>query len=82
LETDPNCKLLIEVTLNPGDVIFIPASSPHTTSTIIADDDSPDPEETSVHLTMNFDTHIWLLDYLSARRLALQRACVPDTALG
>jgi hypothetical protein len=31
---------------------------------------------------MNFDTHIWLLDYLSARRLALRRACVTDTALG
>jgi hypothetical protein len=88
LEADPNCELLLEVTLNPGDVLFIPAPFPHTTSTILEDDDTnpagsnSEDENHSIHLTMNFDTHIWLLDYLSARRLALRRACVPDTALG
>jgi hypothetical protein len=55
LEADPNCKLRIELTLNPGDVLFALAPFPHTTSTIIDDDDSPDPEETSIHLTMNED---------------------------
>jgi hypothetical protein len=39
-------------------------------------------EDTSVHMTVNFDTHVWGLDYLSARRMALRRACVADTALG
>jgi hypothetical protein len=81
LESDLNCKLLLETTLNPGDVLFIPAPFPHTTSTV-TDDDKPEPEETSIHLTVNFDTHVWGLDYLSARRMALRRACVPDSALG
>jgi hypothetical protein len=40
------------------------------------------PENTSIHLTFNFDTHIWDLNYLSARRLALMRAGVLDSALG
>ena len=71
-------QLLIETTLNPGDVLFIPAAFPHTTSTV-TDGESP---ETSIHVTVNFDTHIWELDYLSARRLALRRAGVADTALG
>jgi Cupin superfamily protein len=39
-------------------------------------------DETSIHLTYGLDHHIWDLDYLSARRLALKRACVTDTALG
>jgi hypothetical protein len=81
LESDLNCKLLLETTLNPGDVLFIPAPFPHTTSTV-TDDDNPESEETSIHLTINFDTHVLGLDYLSARRLALRRAGVLDTALG
>jgi hypothetical protein len=78
LEADASSELLLEATLNPGDVLFIPAAFPHTTSTV-TEDDIPD---TSIHVTVNFDTHIWDLDYLSARRLALRRAGVPDTALG
>jgi hypothetical protein len=70
------CKLLLETTLEPGDVLFIPAAFPHTTST--ADQN----EETSIHLTFGLDTHVWDLDYLSLRRFALRRAGVVDTALG
>jgi hypothetical protein len=40
------------------------------------------PENTSIHLTFNFDTHVWDLNYLNARRLALRRAGVLDSALG
>lgn len=40
------------------------------------------PENTSIHLTFNFDTHVWELNYLSARRLALTRAGVSDISLG
>jgi hypothetical protein len=86
-------RLLLETTLHMGDVLFIPAAFPHTTSTstaaidtttttttlVDADDDD---DATSIHLTFNIDTHIWGLDYLSARRLALRRARVQDTALG
>lgn len=75
-QSQPNSsELLIETVLNAGDVLFIPAAFPHTTSTART-------EETSVHLTFNIDSHVWELDYLSARRLALRRAGVVDTALG
>jgi len=59
---------------------FSTKAFPHTTSTAHVSDDTPD--ATSVHLTFNIDTHVWQLDYLSARQLALRRACVLDTALG
>ncbi|KAL7559062.1 hypothetical protein ACA910_018416 [Epithemia clementina (nom. ined.)] len=83
LEKDLGCQMLLETTLYPGDVLFIPAAFPHTTSTILPNSDRTDFEkETSIHLTMGFDHHIWDLDYLSVRRFALRRAGVVDTALG
>jgi len=83
---DPN-SLLLETTLNPGDVLFIPAGFPHTTSTVMEDNDGDGAHDanedgTSIHLTLGVDHHIWELDYLNARRLALRRAGVLDTALG
>jgi Cupin superfamily protein len=84
LESDDDtlgCELLLETILNPGDVLFVPAAFPHTTSTA-TEGDSPEAEETSIHLTLGIDHHIWELDYVSARRLALRRAGVADTALG
>jgi ribosomal protein L16 Arg81 hydroxylase len=76
LESDLGCKLLLETTLNTGDVLFVPAAFPHTTDTANEND------EMSIHLTFGLDTHVWDLDYLSLRRFALRRACVADTALG
>ena len=76
IESEFGCKLLLETTLDTGDVLFIPAAFPHTTSTADQND------ETSIHLTFGIDTHIWDLDYLSVRRFALRRAGVMDTALG
>eukprot|EP00980_Cylindrotheca_fusiformis_P022241 scaffold9153_cov121-Cylindrotheca_fusiformis.AAC.5 len=76
---EENGTLLIETILERGDVLFVPAGFPHTTGTVVdasADDDA------SLHMTFNIDTHVWDLDYHSARRLALRRACVHDTALG
>jgi hypothetical protein len=78
------CTLLLDVTLSPGDVLFIPAGFPHTTDTVNDSNDDNDDDndnDTSLHLTFNLDTHVWDLDYLSARRLALQRAGVVDSAL-
>jgi Cupin superfamily protein len=80
-------ELLLETVLNMGDVLFIPAAFPHTTSTANTGNEGNAGEQleddaTSVHLTFNIDTHIWELDYLSARRLALKRSGVQDTALG
>ena len=74
-----SADLLIETVLKTGDILFIPAAFPHTTSTAHASDL---PDATSVHLTFNIDTHVWQQDYLSLRRLALKRACVLDSALG
>jgi hypothetical protein len=101
LESDNNnstSHLLLETDLNPGDVLFVPAGFPHTTSTAsynsnndvdVDDDDDTEnnnqdimDDETSVHMTFNIDTHVWDLNYLSARRLALRKANVIDTALG
>ena len=76
-DTVNSADLLIETVLNTGDILFIPAAFPHTTSTAHTED-----AKTSVHLTFNIDTHVWQQDYLSARRLALKRACVLDSALG
>ena len=83
LESDLQCELLLDTVLNPGDALFVPAAFPHTTSTVVDDsEDNGAIQETSIHLTLNIDHHIWELDYLSARRLALRRANVVDTALG
>ena len=74
------CQKLLDVTLEAGDVLFIPAAFPHTTDTVSDLEDVP--SNTSIHLTFNFDTHVWDLNYLSARRLALMRAGVNDSKLG
>jgi hypothetical protein len=76
---EENGTLLIDTTLEEGDVLFVPAGFPHTTATAF---DATEDDDTSLHMTFNIDTHVWDLDYLSARRLALRRACVQDTALG
>jgi len=75
------CKKLLDITMEAGDVLFIPAAFPHTTDTV-TDLEVGTPETTSIHLTFNFDTHVWDLNYLSVRRFALRRAGVADTALG
>jgi hypothetical protein len=70
----------VETALDVGDVLYIPAGFPHTTATVQTTNDED--LKTSVHLTFGFDSHIWELDYLSARRLALHYAGVTDSALG
>lgn len=77
LESDLGCELLLDVKLEEGDILFVPAAFPHTTDTV-----EDGLSETSIHLTFGLDTHIWDLDYLSARRWALKRCQVSDTALG
>ena len=75
-----NSELLLETTIYPGDVLFIPAGFPHTTSTVATNNEDKDDdiarldETTSVHLTLGIDHHIWELNYLSVIRLAYRRA--------
>eukprot|EP00536_Pseudo-nitzschia_multiseries_P012112 jgi/Psemu1/244283/estExt_Genewise1.C_4450025 len=87
LEAMDGDNLLLETDLNPGDVLFVPAGFPHTTGTVHEEEDDTsdndsEVDKTSVHLTFNIDTHVWELDYLNARRLALRRANIVDSALG
>jgi len=72
------CVKLLDVTLEEGDILFMPAGFPHSTDTV----NVGETDTASIHLTFNFDTHVWDLDYLSVRRLALRRAGVADSALG
>ena len=76
LEPDYGCELLVDVTLEEGDVLFVPAAFPHTTST--AQEGST---ETSIHMTFGLDHHIWELDYVALREYALRRAGVKYTML-
>lgn len=80
-------ELLMDVVSREGDVLFIPAGFPHTTDTVeetTADktDSSVNTEyDTSIHLTFNIDTHVWDLDYLNVRNVAMRRNGVRDVLL-
>jgi len=70
--------------------MYVPAGFPHTTDTTtivenesVAVDDPSDIklfDETSVHLTMGLDTHVWALTYAHMRWTLLQR-CGKDWKL-
>lgn len=76
-------RLLLDVVLGAGDVLFVPAGFPHTTDTVNTDDaPAAHRDRVSVHLTFGLDTHVWDLDGVSLRRFALRRAGVADDALG
>lgn len=82
-------KLEMDVVLRPGDVLYVPAGFPHTTDTCGPSspsssstsstkidseaDDANERTETSVHLTMGLDTHVWGLTYAHLRWSLLQR---------
>ena len=69
-------KLLMDVILREGDVLFVPAGFPHTTDTVEETDDAD--YDASIHLTFNIDTHVWGLDNLNVRNMALRRTGVKD----
>jgi hypothetical protein len=75
-------KLLLEVTLDPGDVLFVPARFPHTTDTLSCYQNEPskifDQLDWSIHLTVGLDSHVWSMNYLSMRRLGLRRFAMVD----
>lgn len=74
---------LLDIVLRRGDVLYVPAGFPHTTDTktVVEDETVPAEEtskkdlfdETSVHLTMGLDTHVWALTYAHIRWTLLQR---------
>jgi hypothetical protein len=75
-------KLLLEVTLSPGDLLFVPARFPHTTDTLSCYSEEPDKvfgtKDWSIHLTVGLDSHVWSMNYLSMRRLGLRRFNMHD----
>lgn len=77
IESKFGCELLLDVILDEGDVLFVPAAFPHTTDTT-----KDNVDKTSIHLTFGIDTFIWDLNYLCSRRRALERCHVADTKLG
>ena len=65
-------------------VMYVPAGFPHTTdtSTVVKEETVPAEDgdgetdlfkETSVHLTMGLDTHVWALTFAHLRWTLLQR---------
>jgi hypothetical protein len=93
--SDEGSELLLDVTLLPGDVLFVPARFPHTTDTLdcygeedeesyYSAQDSGDGDysykkrPSSIHLTLGLDTHVWAMNYVSMRKLALRRFGVHD----
>jgi hypothetical protein len=79
---------LIDTVMRPGQLLYVPAGFPHTTSTILDGAGSTDAAgaaavgegraaeeaEPSVHLTLGVDTHLWGLSYARLREVALRRA--------
>lgn len=74
---------ILDIVMRRGDVLYIPGGFPHTTdtTTILENETVPAGEEskkklfdeTSVHLTMGLDTHVWGLTYAHIRWTLLQR---------
>jgi len=75
-------KLLLEVTLFPGDLLFVPARFPHTTDTLSCYRDEPNKifglDDWSMHLTIGLDSHVWSMNYLSMRKLGLRKFGIQD----
>jgi hypothetical protein len=70
---------LVDTVLKPGEVLYVPAGFPHTTDTENTASAGAAADDDSVHLTIGIDTHIWGLNYASARSGALCRAKAVDS---
>ena len=69
--------LLVDVILNPGDVLYIPAGFPHATDTTLSCTSTTDTDENdkhhSLHLTVGIESHFWALTYAHLRWCLLSR---------
>lgn len=71
---------LLDSVMEPGQLMYVPAGFPHTTSTELGTSPAEQgtseqggPEGPSVHLTLGVDTHLWGLSYMRLREVALAR---------
>jgi len=61
--------LALDVVLDAGEVLYIPAGFPHLTST-----SNRHTFKTTVHLTLHWSAHAWFLDFLNLRSALLIQA--------
>ena len=91
--SEEGSELLLDVMLVPGDILFVPARFPHTTDTLDCyqenhstssggDVGGDGDRKSSIHLTLGLDTHVWAMNYMSMRTLALRRFGVHDVLEG
>lgn len=64
---------VLDILLEPGDVLYVPTGFPHTTDTTTAGE-ADSVSDTSVHLTMGLDTHVWGLTLAHLRWSLLQKS--------
>lgn len=82
LSFDEMGEPLIDTVVNKGDILYVPAGFPHTTDTCtVVDVNGASKEqlfdETSVHMTMGLDTHVWALTFAHLRWSLVGLTCVP-----
>jgi len=63
---------VLDIVLEPGDIMYVPTGFPHTTDTA-SPSSSSHASDTSVHLTMGLDTHVWGLTLAHLRWSILQK---------
>ncbi|EKX40095.1 hypothetical protein GUITHDRAFT_143042 [Guillardia theta CCMP2712] len=64
---------LLDVVLEPGQMLYVPAGYPHVTDTV----NGVKTKEESIHLTLGVDTHVWDLNFACMRASALSRKKLP-----
>lgn len=64
---------MFDIIVSAGDILYVPAGFPHTTSTRGEEDESLF-NATSVHLTVGLDTNVWGLSFAHLRSMLLKRS--------
>ena len=64
---------MLDIIVSAGDILYVPAGFPHTTSTRGEEGESIF-SETSVHLTVGLDTNVWGLSFAHLRSMLLKRS--------
>lgn len=66
---------MLDIIVSAGDILYVPAGFPHTTSTRGEEGDRESMfNETSVHLTVGLDTNVWGLSFAHLRSMLLKRS--------
>jgi len=71
---DSELHLAQDVTLQAGDLLYIPAGFPHSPDTWHCEGECTANFKSSVHLTLHWSSHAWYLDFANLRTALLIRA--------